>query len=219
MYTMAQLPRIATLAPDPPAPAKPTRQQAEDAVRTLIAWAGEDPDREELRATPSRVVEAYGEYFRGYHEDPLAWLSEADVEMSDGYDDMVLLTGIRVQSFCEHHITPFEGTASVAYLPDHRLVGLSRLARVVDTLARRLQTQEALTEQISQTIQDGLAPRGIAVLIAAEHQCISFRGIRQSGIATVTTRFVGSFKTDPDLQSRFIALARPAPPSARLANP
>ncbi|MGI9422221.1 MAG: GTP cyclohydrolase I FolE [Hyphomicrobiaceae bacterium] len=186
---------------------KPSRSEAEAAVRTLLAWAGEDPDREALRDTPSRVVEAYLEYFRGYNEDPVAWLADSDIQMSRSYDDMILLTGIRVQSFCEHHMTPFEGTASIAYVPDRRIIGLSRLARVVDTYARRLQTQESLTAQIGWAIQTGLEPLGVAILISAEHQCVSFRGIRQSGLKTLTSRFTGAFDNDPSLRSRFLTLS------------
>jgi GTP cyclohydrolase I len=188
-------------------PAKVSQQQAEEAVRTLIAWAGDDPDREGLINTPMRVVEAYSEYFRGYQEDALAWLSDADIDMARGYDDIIMLRGVQLQSFCEHHMTPFEGKAHVAYLPDRKVVGLSRLARVVDTLSKRLQTQEALTEQIVATIEQGLMPRGAAVLIEAEHQCMSLRGIRQCGVDAITHRFTGAFETDPALQDRFMKLA------------
>lgn len=173
-------------------------------MRTLIAWAGEDPDRDGLHNTPSRVVEAYEEFFRGYNEDPQAWLRDHDIDLNGTYDEPIILTGIRVQSFCEHHMTPFEGTAAVAYLPDQRFVGLSRLARVVDTCARRLQTQESLTDQISRSINDGLSARGVAVHIQAEHHCMSFRGIRQTGIKTVTTSFLGAFKTDSALREHFM---------------
>lgn len=205
---MSRSTRITHLQPAQREAAKPSRAEAEAAVRTLLAWTGDDPDRAELHDTPRRVVAAYEEYFRGYREDPLAWLAETDIDMSGGYEDIVMLTGIRVQSFCEHHITPFEGLASVAYLPHQRFVGLSRIARVVDTYARRLQTQEALTEQIAQTLQTALCPRGVAVFIEAEHQCISFRGMRQSGIATITNRFLGEFQTDKALADRFMQLAR-----------
>jgi GTP cyclohydrolase I len=184
------------------------QRQAEEAVRTLIAWAGDDPDREALRLTPMRVAEAFREYFNGYNEDPLAWLADADVDMARGYDDIVMLRGVRLQSFCEHHMTPFEGRAHVAYLPDRKVVGLSRLARVVDTLAKRLQTQEALTEQIAGTIQAGLAPRGVALLIEAEHQCMSLRGVRQCGVAAITQRFTGAFETDAELRQSFLQLAK-----------
>jgi len=182
----------------------PTREEAEAAVRTLIAWAGEDPNRIELCNTPTRVVEAYQEYFRGYREDPVAWLSESDASISGGYDDIVMLNGIRVQSFCEHHMTPFEGIAAVAYLPAQKFVGLSRLARVVETFARRLQTQEALTQQIAETINATLEPRGVAIIIKAEHHCISFRGLRQSGIKTITNRFTGEFEAQSELRDRFV---------------
>lgn len=186
---------------------KVSQQQVEEAVRTLIAWAGDDPDREGLLGTPMRVAEAFSEYFRGYREDALAWLSDADVDMARGYDDIVMLRGVQLQSFCEHHMTPFEGKVHLAYLPDQKVVGLSRLARVVDTLAKRLQTQEALTEQIVGTIEEGLAPRGVAILIEAEHQCMSLRGIRQCGVDAITHRFTGAFDTDASLRDRFMKLA------------
>ncbi|MEN2495215.1 MAG: GTP cyclohydrolase 1 [Hyphomicrobiaceae bacterium hypho_1] len=188
--------------------AKPTRKEAEAAVRTLIRWAGEDPEREGLVQTPARVVESYKEFFRGYHENPYSWLENADVHIPNGYDDIIMLHGIRIQSFCEHHIIPFEGVAAVAYLPNLRFVGLSRLAKVTDTLARRLQTQEGLTQQIADTINTALNPRGVAVLIEAEHQCVSFRGLRQSGIKTITNRFLGEFADDTELRKRFLHYAR-----------
>ncbi len=186
---------------------RPARAEAEAAVRTLLAWAGENPDREGLRQTPARVVEAYEEFFSGYKDDPASWLADAETDMAGGYDDIILLKGVRVQSFCEHHMTPFEGSANLAYLPDRKVVGLSRLARVVETCARRLQTQEALTEQIMQSIEQGLAPRGAAITIEAEHQCMSFRGIRQSGIKTVTSKYTGEFMTNRALRQRFAELA------------
>ena len=201
------------LARAPKPPARPTRQEAEEAIRVLLAWAGEDPEREGLRDTPNRVVDAYAEYFKGYNEDAVAWLADPEIDMSGGYRDLIMLTGVRVQSFCEHHMTPFEGTANLAYLPSHHVVGLSRLARVVETLSRRLQTQESLTEQISQTMRDGLAPRGVAVLIEAEHHCMSFRGIRQSGVKTITTHFSGTFDDDATLRDRFMLLCHRQPRS------
>lgn len=182
-------------------------REVEAAVRTLIAWAGDDPDREGLAGTPMRVAEAFSEYFSGYREDPHVWLSDAEVDMARGYDDIVMLRGVHLQSFCEHHMTPFEGKVHLAYLPDQKVVGLSRLARVVDTLAKRLQTQEALTEQIVATLEAGLAPRGVAILIEAEHQCMSLRGIRQRGVAAITHRFTGAFETDQALLDRFMKLA------------
>lgn len=184
-----------------------TKLEAEEAVRTLIAWAGDDPERAELARTPMHVTEAFREYFKGYQEDPLAWLSDADVDMARGYDDIVMLRGVRLQSFCEHHMTPFEGHVHLAYLPGQKVVGLSRLARVVETLAKRLQTQEALTEQIAATIEEGLEPRGVAVLISAEHQCMSLRGVKQNDVAAITQRFTGAFLDDVTLQERFIKLA------------
>jgi GTP cyclohydrolase I len=211
---MSSMPKLDGDIADTPAvkPVSTTRpkvdqREVEAAVRTLIAWAGDDPDREELLATPARVAEAFQEYFRGYREDALAWLHDADIDMARGYDDIIMLRDVRLQSFCEHHLTPFEGRAHVAYLPGQKVVGLSRLARVVDTLAKRLQTQEALTQQIAETIEAGLKPRGVAVLIEAEHQCMSLRGVRQSGVAALTHRFFGEFATDGELRERFMRLA------------
>lgn len=186
---------------------RPTRAEAEAAVRTLLAWAGDDPDRAGLRQTPQRVVEAYSEYFGGYAQDPIALLTEPSVDDVCGYDDIVMLANIEVVSHCEHHIAPFTGRATVAYLPGARVTGLSRLARVVGVLSRRLQTQEALTAQIAETLDMGLEPRGVAVLIEAEHQCIAARGIRQQGLKASTTRFLGSFADDAALQTRFLRLA------------
>ncbi len=190
-----------------PRPARPTRAEAEAAVRTLLAWAGDDPAREGLRQTPQRVVEAYGEYFAGYAEDAVALLADPVVDDVSDYNDIVMLKDIPVLSHCEHHIAPFMGRAWVAYLPGRRVTGLSRLARVVDIFARRLQTQEALTAEIAAALVEGLEPRGVAVLIEAEHQCIAARGIRQRGMTAVTTRFSGAFETDASLQARFLRLA------------
>ena len=188
----------------------PSRQEVEAAVRTLIGWTGDDPERDGLKETPRRVADAFLEYFKGYGEDPLAWLEsdDDDSDMARGYDDMIMLRGVRVQSFCEHHLTPFEGTAHLAYVPGRKVVGLSRLARVVETLSRRLQTQEALTEQIAGVMNKGLEPTGIAVLIEAEHQCMSLRGIRQSGVKAITNRYTGVFETVADMRERFFNLAR-----------
>jgi GTP cyclohydrolase I len=188
--------------------AKPTQAQAEAAVRVLLEWAGDDPDREGLRQTPQRVAEAFKEYFGGYHQDPIALLQEPLMEEVSGYDDIVLLKNIEVLSHCEHHLSPFAGRASVAYLPGGHIAGLSRLARVVDALSRRLQTQEALTAQIAESIDAGLAPRGVAVVIEAEHQCIAARGIRQNGLSAITTRFLGEFAASEALRDRFLRLAR-----------
>ena len=186
---------------------RPTKQEAEEAVRTLIAWAGDDPDREGLKETPRRVVEAFQEYFRGYGEDPVAMLQQPTFEEIGGYDDLVMLRDIRVESHCEHHIAPFIGVAHVAYLPNGKVAGLSKLARVVEAYAKRLQTQETLSAQIADAIQEALSPRGVAVMIEAEHQCMTMRGVHQPGVAAVTTRFLGAFATDSALRDRFLSLA------------
>ena len=184
---------------------KPTREQALEAVRTLLAWAGDDPDREGLSETPRRVIEAFEEWFSGYGEDPNALLART-FEDVEGYDDIVMLRDIEVESHCEHHMAPFIGKACVAYVPTDRVVGLSKLARVVEVYARRLQTQEALTQQIVDAINDGLDPAGVAVLIDAEHQCMTTRGVHHRHVSTITTGFSGVFRSDKDLQRRFLDL-------------
>lgn len=186
---------------------RPTRAEAEEAVRTLLAWAGDDPERPGLLETPSRVVDAYGEYFSGYKGDALAELS-ATFEEPEGYDDMVLLKDVRFESHCEHHIAPFLGVAHVAYVPNGRIVGLSKLVRVVEIYARRLQTQEALTSVIAQAIMDGLGAKGAAVMMRAEHQCMSMRGVRQRGVETITMRFLGVFETEDAWRQRFLAVVQ-----------
>jgi GTP cyclohydrolase I len=188
-------------------PARPTREEAEAAVRTLIAWAGDDPRREGVLDTPRRVVDAYGEWFSGYHGDPAEELNRT-FEDVQGYDDIVMLRDIEVESHCEHHMAPFIGKAFVAYMPTNRVVGLSKLARVVEIYARRLQTQEALTQQIADAITDTLKPAGVAVLIDAEHQCMTTRGVHHRHVSTITTQFCGVFRTDKDLQKRFLDFAR-----------
>jgi GTP cyclohydrolase I len=199
---------LSDLATPPARPrARPSQAQAEDAVRVLLDWSGDDSSREGLLQTPQRVAEAFKEYFSGYREDPITLLQDPVMEDVSGYDDIVLLKNIEVLSHCEHHLSPFMGRASVAYLPEGRVAGLSRLARVVDALARRLQTQEALTAQIAESIDAGLAPRGVAVIIEAEHQCIAARGIRQHGLSAITTRFLGEFATNEALRDRFLRLA------------
>lgn len=187
---------------------QPTREEAEAAVRTLLAWAGDDPARDGLLLTPTRVAEAFGEYFKGYREDPIAILREGSLDDVGGYDDMVLLRSIPFGSHCEHHMAPFAGKATVAYAAGDLVAGLSRLSRVVDALACRLQTQERLTSQICDAIVDGLAPRGVAVLLEAEHQCIAGRGVRQHGLCAITHRFWGTFAEDAGLRDRFVALAK-----------
>ena len=185
--------------------AAPSREDAMEAVRTLIAWAGDNPNREGLKDTPKRVVDAYKEWFRGYDQDPVDVLSRTFEDVS-GYDDMVILREIDVESHCEHHIAPFLGKAYVAYMPTEKVVGISKLVKVVDIFAKRLQTQETMTAQIANAIDEALKPRGTAVLIDAAHQCMTTRGVHHPDVSTVTTQFTGEFKTNPALQERFIRL-------------
>jgi GTP cyclohydrolase I len=191
-----------TLKPVPHA-ARPSQDEAMEAVRTLIAWAGDNPDREGLKDTPKRVVKAYREWFRGYDQDPAEVLSRVFEDVS-GYDDMVILREIDVESHCEHHIAPFLGKAWVAYLPTDKVVGISKLVKVVEIFAKRLQTQETMTAQIADAIEDSLKPRGCAVMIDAVHQCMSTRGVHHPDVSTITTQFTGEFKTNPALQDRFL---------------
>jgi GTP cyclohydrolase IA len=189
------------------APARrPSKDEAMEAVRTLLAWAGDNPAREGLIDTPKRVVEAYEEWFRGYEADPAIELART-FEDVDGYDDIVLLKGIDVESHCEHHMAPFLGKAVVAYMPTNKVVGISKIARVVEIYAKRLQTQETMTKQIADAIERSLRPAGTAVLIDAEHQCMSTRGVHHKDVTTVTTMFTGMFKTDRELRERFLKLA------------
>jgi len=203
-----------TTSPDrKPVLHKPSRDKAMEAVRTLLAWAGDDPAREGLRDTPKRVVDAYGEYFSGYGKDPLEVLARTFEDVS-GYDDLVMLRDIRVESHCEHHIAPFLGVAHVAYLPTDRVVGISKLARVVEIFAKRLQTQETMTAQIADAIETALCPRGTAIVIEAEHQCMTMRGIHQPGVATITSRFTGVFESEQSYRERFLQMVhapRPRP--------
>ncbi len=184
---------------------RPSREVAEEAVRTLIAYAGDDPKREGLLDTPKRVVDSYEEFFAGYHESAHDVLSRTFDEVG-GYDDIVMLRDIEVNSHCEHHMIPFIGKAHVAYFPTDRVVGISKLARVVDVFAHRLQTQETMTAQITETIDDVLKPKGVAVMIEAVHQCMSLRGVKKPDVATITTQFTGIFKEDPAQQARFMNL-------------
>jgi GTP cyclohydrolase I len=193
-------------SPDEAEQKRPSREAAMEAVRTLIAWAGDDPEREGLLDTPQRVVDAYREWFRGYDLCPNDELSRTFEEVS-GYDDMVMLKKIDVESHCEHHIAPFLGKAYVAYLPTDRVVGISKIARVVEIFSKRLQTQETMTAQICDAIQTALRPAGVAVLIDAVHECMSTRGVHHHDVSTVTTQFCGVFKTDAALQNRFLKLA------------
>ncbi|PHS25328.1 MAG: GTP cyclohydrolase I FolE [Robiginitomaculum sp.] len=189
--------------------AKPSRDEAEAAVRTLLAWAGDDPTREGLLETPKRVTRAFGEWFSGYEGDAADILSRTFKEVS-GYDDIVMLRNIEVQSHCEHHMAPFMGVAHVAYLPVGRVVGLSKIARLVEMFARRLQTQENLTAQITKAMMDELRPRGVAVMISAQHQCMSTRGVHHHDVDTITTRFDGVFKDCAEMRERFLRLAEKA---------
>ncbi len=188
-----------------PAQTRPTREQAEEAVRTLIAWAGDDPSREGVIDTPKRVVKAYEEFYRGYNESPQDVLARTFEDVG-GYDDIVIVRDIPFYSHCEHHMVPFTGKAHIGYYPVEGVVGLSKLARVTDIFARRMQTQENLTAQIAEAIDDSLQPRGVAVLLEAEHMCMSLRGVQKHGVSTVTTQFKGVFRDDPHEQTRFLAL-------------
>ncbi len=185
---------------------KPSREQAEAAVRTLLAWAGDDPSREGLLDTPKRVVNAYKEYFSGYAADPKKVLGRRFGDVG-GYNDIVLLRDIDFYSHCEHHIAPFIGKAHVAYIPNEAVVGISKIARVVDIFARRLQTQETMTAQIANALEDAMNPLGIAVLIEAEHQCMSMRGVMKSNVDTITTQFRGEYNT-PEMKAAFMSMIR-----------
>jgi GTP cyclohydrolase I len=184
---------------------RPSRAQAEEAVRTLIRWAGDDPAREGLAGTPARVARAYEEWFDGYAVDPVELLART-FEETDGYDEMVVLRDIRFESFCEHHLAPIIGTVHVGYLPDRRVVGISKLARVVEVFAKRLQIQEKLTAQIANTIDEVLRPAGVAVVVEAEHQCMTTRGVHKPGVAMVTSRMLGVFRTNATTRREFLAL-------------
>ena len=187
--------------------AKPSQEDAENAVRTLLAWAGDNPQREGLLDTPRRVAKAYKEYFKGYGQDASDILSRTFSEVAN-YDDMVMLRDISFSSHCEHHMAPFYGRVHVAYLPNGAVVGISKIARVVEMYARRLQIQEAMTAQISTAIHENLAARGVAVLIEATHTCMSTRGVGKHDVSTITTQFTGEFKTNPMLQARFMEMVR-----------
>ncbi len=184
---------------------RPSREEAEEAVRTLLAWTGDDPQREGLIDTPKRVVKAYEEWFSGYREDPIKYLSRT-FEDVQGYDDIVMLRDIDVESHCEHHMAPFMGKAYVAYMPTNAVVGISKLARVVEIYAKRLQTQETMTSQICDAITESLQPAGVAVMIDAKHMCMTTRGVHHPNVSTITTQFTGVFKTDRELRDRFLRL-------------
>ena len=178
-------------------------ERAEEAIKTIIEWIGENPNREGLKSTPKRVLKAYREYFNGYMQDPKIFLSKTFTEV-EGYDDMVIEKNISIQSHCEHHMAPIMGVAHVAYIPSKKVVGLSKLARVVEVFSKRLQTQERLTMQIAKTIMDVLQPRGVAVTIDAAHQCMTNRGVKKEDTTTVTNYFLGAFKDDLSFQNRYL---------------
>jgi GTP cyclohydrolase I len=184
---------------------RPTREQAEEAVRTLLRWAGDDPGREGLLGTPDRVVRAYEEWFAGYFEDPVEILQRT-FEETDGYDEMVVLRDIRFESYCEHHVAPIIGIAHVGYLPDRRVVGISKLARIVEIYAKRLQIQEKMTAQIANAIAGVLMPRGVAVVIEATHQCMTTRGIHKPGVSMITSQMLGDFRENPATRREFLAM-------------
>ena len=183
---------------------RPTRTEAEDAVRTLIRWAGDDPEREGLRATPARAVRAYEEWFAGYDEDPREYLKRTFEEVA-GYDEIVVLRDIRFESYCEHHLAPIIGRAHIGYLPDTRVVGISKLARLVDVYAKRLQIQERMTAEIAGCIETVLKPQGVAVVLEATHQCMTTRGVHKSGVTMVTSRMLGVFRTHPETRNEFLS--------------
>lgn len=202
---------VAGSRPTKPTPAnaverrRPSQEEAEAAVRTLIEWAGDDPDREGLVGTPGRVVRAYEEFFAGYHEDPVALL-EMTFEEIAAYDEMIVLRDIRLESHCEHHIVPILGKVHIGYLPAGRVVGISKLARLVEVFAKRLQIQEALTSQIADTLQEVLKPHGVGVVVEAAHQCMTTRGVRKPGVSMVTSRMLGAFRDDPTTRREFLAM-------------
>ncbi|MGZ5924854.1 MAG: GTP cyclohydrolase I FolE [Rhizomicrobium sp.] len=186
-------------------PAKPTRQEAEAAIRTMLRWAGDDPNREGLLETPERVVKAFEEWFAGYGQDPEAYMRRT-FEQVEGYDNMIVLKDIRLESHCEHHLAPIIGRAHVGYLPTNRVVGISKLARVVEAYARRLQVQEKMNAQIANTIQRVLEPRGVAVVIEATHQCMTTRGVHKTGVTMVTSTMLGDFRTNEITRGEFLSV-------------
>jgi len=194
---------LSDTASDKPRIIKPSQEDAEAAVDVLLRWIGEDPTREGLAGTPGRVVRAWREFCSGYDEDPAQILARTFEEV-EGYDDMVMLRNIQLESHCEHHLVPILGVAHIAYMPDRRVVGISKLARVLDGFAHRLQTQETLTAQVADCIQNILQPKGVAILIDAQHQCMTTRGVRKPDVSMITTRFTGIFKEDESLSRRFL---------------
>jgi GTP cyclohydrolase IA len=199
-----------------PLTSRPSQSEAEEAVRTLIRWAGDDPEREGLIGTPERIARAYREYFSGYDEDPAALLQRT-FEAIDGYDEIVVLKDIRFESHCEHHLAPFIGKVHIAYLPNNRVVGISKLARLVDVYAKRLQIQEKMTSQIANTLDEILQPKGVAVIIEAAHQCMTTRGVHKPGVTMVTSRMLGAFRDDPSSRREVLAMIG-TPGVAKLDN-
>jgi GTP cyclohydrolase I len=187
---------------------RPSREEAEQAVRTLLLWVGEDPNREGLRGTPRRVARAFEDWCSGYAEDPVDFLRRTFEEV-DGYDEMIVLRDIPFESHCEHHIAPIIGKAHVGYLPDRKVVGISKLARVVNAFARRLQVQESMTAQIAHCIQDVLKPLGVGVIVEAEHQCMTTRGVHKHGVSMITSQLLGQFRSDPRTRSEFMSIVGP----------
>jgi GTP cyclohydrolase I len=184
---------------------RPSEAEVKDAVRTLLAWAGDDPEREGLRGTPDRVMRSYREFFNGYGQDPVALLSRTFSEV-ENYDEMVVLRDIAMESHCEHHMVPIVGVAHIGYLPDRRVVGISKLARVLDVYAKRLQIQEKLTRQVAECIQHVLEPRGVAVVIEAAHECMTTRGVHKTGVKMVTSCLLGAFRDDPSTRREFLSM-------------
>ena len=186
---------------------RPSKEEAEAAVRTLIEWAGDDPDREGLKETPDRVARAYQEFFAGYNEDPIALLSTTFEETAD-YDEMIVLRDIRLESHCEHHLVPIIGKAHIGYLPAERVVGISKLGRLIDAYAKRMQIQETLTSQIANTLYEVLRPRGVGIVIEAAHQCMTTRGVHKPGVKMVTSRMLGSFRDDLTVRQQFLDMIK-----------
>ena len=182
---------------------RPSREEAENAIRTLLGWVGDDPEREGLRATPSRVAKAFEEWFAGYNEDPVEFLRRTFYEV-DGYDEMVVLRDITFESHCEHHMAPIIGKVQIGYLPDRKVVGISKLARVVETFSKRLQVQETMTAQIAHCIDDVLKPKGVGVVVEGVHQCMTTRGIHKPGVAMITSQLLGDFRSDPRTRAEFL---------------
>jgi GTP cyclohydrolase IA len=195
---------------------RPSREEAEEAVRVLLRWAGDDPRREGLIDTPARVVRAYEEFFAGYQLEPRDILARTFSEV-DGYDEMIVLKDIRFESYCEHHMVPIIGRAHVAYLPNHRVVGISKLARLVDAFAKRLQIQEKMTVQIADTLNEVLQPAGVGVILEASHQCMSTRGVHKAGVEMVTSRMLGTFRSDASTRREFLSIVN-SPTSVSVAN-